>query len=119
MAHSAPPAGASLRRFAASSWGHPRPRRSSRSTRALGTSSAAWLPPRENDNDDDARIDTVEDDELPLHAIDDETSGEDARPSLVNAYEPSSMGLSFLLDPEVDTLNGRGSLGRVPSRDER
>ena len=66
---------------------------------------ARLAPAPEDESDRDAEIDATENENYEVTEDGSETSEEDARPALINAFEPSSMGLSFLIDPAVQTVS--------------
>jgi len=66
--------------------------------------SGRLAPARAADDDADAAIDDTENDSLGVGTGDDEEGDEDASPPLIIAFNPSSFGLSFLVDPLVKNL---------------
>lgn len=61
-------------------------------------------PAREAEDDMDATIDPTENDTLGVGTGDDEEGDEGGSPPLVIAFNPSSMGLSFLVDESAEGL---------------
>jgi hypothetical protein len=66
--------------------------------------SGRLAPARAADDDADAAINDTENDTLGVGTGDDEEGDEDASPPLTIAFNPSSFGLSFLVDPLVKNL---------------
>lgn len=62
-------------------------------------------PARSGDDDVDAVIDAAENDTLGAGADDEEAGADEQSPPLVVGFNPSSMGLSFLVDGKVDHVN--------------
>jgi len=56
-------------------------------------------------NDEDGQIDPLENDTLEAGVEGDEDGASDFQPPLIVGFHPSSFGLSFLISPEIDTLN--------------
>ena len=63
------------------------------------------------EDDTDAAIDPSENDTLAVGAADDDDGAEDTSPPLIIGFNPSSFGLSFLVDTKVQTLLARVSWG--------
>lgn len=61
-------------------------------------------PARAADDDTDAAIDPTENDSFGVGTGDDEDGDEGTSPPLIIGFNPSSMGLSFLVDGSVDAL---------------
>lgn len=61
-------------------------------------------PSRIDEHDDDAKIDEFENDSLAAGIEDEETGEESATPPLIIGFNPSSIGLSFLVESNVETL---------------
>lgn len=61
-------------------------------------------PARETEDDTDAAIEPAENDTLAIGVGDDEDGEEDTSPPLIIGFNPSSFGLSFLIDSRVQTL---------------
>jgi hypothetical protein len=68
-------------------------------------------PARAAEDDTDAAIDPAENDSLAVGGGDDEDGEEDASPPLIIGFNPSSFGLSFLIDARVHTLRTKVSWG--------
>jgi hypothetical protein len=68
-------------------------------------------PARAADDDTDAEIDQAENDALAVGVGSDEDGEEDTVPPLIIGFNPSSFGLSFLLDADVGTLRVKVSWG--------
>lgn len=68
-------------------------------------------PARAAEDDDDAVIDPAENDTLAVGGGDDEDGGEETSPPLVIGFNPSSFGLSFLIDSDVQELRAKVSWG--------
>ena len=61
-------------------------------------------PASSTEDDEDALIDSAENDSLGVGTDDDEDGKEGPLPPLIIGFNPSSMGLSFLVDQSVDVL---------------
>lgn len=61
-------------------------------------------PARSGDDDIDAIVDTAENDTIGAGADDEEAGADEQSPPLVVGFNPSSMGLSFLVDGSVEHL---------------
>jgi hypothetical protein len=61
-------------------------------------------PARASEDDKDAEIDVLENDTLAVAGDDEEDGGEDSQAPLIIGFNPSSFGLSFLLDAQIDAL---------------
>jgi hypothetical protein len=68
-------------------------------------------PARAADDDTDAEIDPAENDTLAVGGADDEDGGEETVAPLIIGFNPSSFGLSFLVDAQVRDLRVRVSWG--------
>lgn len=68
-------------------------------------------PARAGEDDTAAEIDPAENDSLAIGGGDDEDGEEEATPPLIIGFNPSSFGLSFLVDAGVQTLRARVSWG--------
>ncbi|EMD9442888.1 helicase [Burkholderia cepacia] len=68
-------------------------------------------PARASDDDQDAEIDVLENDTLAVGGDDDEAGKEDAHPPLIIGFNPSSFGLSFLVDIDAANLRVNVSWG--------
>jgi hypothetical protein len=68
-------------------------------------------PARMAPDDLDAAMNPAENDTLAAGTADDEGGQEEAPPPLIIGFNPSSFGLSFLVDPKVQTLSVRVSWG--------
>ncbi|MFI4971358.1 MAG: DISARM system helicase DrmA [Hyphomicrobiales bacterium] len=68
-------------------------------------------PARAAHDDRDAAIDPAENDTLALGGGDDEDGDEEASPPLIIGFNPSSFGVSFLVDAKVQTLQTTISWG--------
>lgn len=68
-------------------------------------------PARSAEGDTDAAIDPAENDTLPVGASDDEDGDDEAAAPLIIAFNPSSFGLSFLIDGNVQVLRAKVSWG--------
>lgn len=68
-------------------------------------------PARASDDDTDAAIDAAENDTLATGGTDDEDGVEEAGPPLIIGFNPSSFGISFLLDASIQTLRVSVSWG--------
>lgn len=68
-------------------------------------------PARENDADSDAAVEITENDSLGVGTGDDDDGEEDASPPLVIAFNPSSFGLSFLVDRTTSELTATVTWG--------
>ena len=68
-------------------------------------------PARSAENDGGATVDVAENDTLGAGADDEEAGAEEPPVPLVLGFNPSSMGLSFLVDQSVDTLDVKISWG--------
>ena len=68
-------------------------------------------PSRASEDDTDASIDPTENDSLGVGTGEDEDGDEGASPPLVIGFNPSSIGLSFLVDTSVEVLRARVSWG--------
>lgn len=68
-------------------------------------------PLRSAEDDTDAEIDPTENDTLAVGVDADEESDDNSSPPLIIGFNPSSFGLSFLVDPQVKTLRVRVSWG--------
>ena len=62
-------------------------------------------PAKENDDDTDAVIDPAENDSLGAGAEDEESGADEGQPPLIIGFNPSSFGLSFLVDTNARTLS--------------
>lgn len=61
-------------------------------------------PSRESEEDTDGAISSDQNEALGAGADDDEAGSEEPLPSLIIGFNPSSIGLSFLVDPETSKL---------------
>jgi len=68
-------------------------------------------PARVAEDDTDAVSDTAENDTLALGGRDDEDGDEETSPPLIIGFNPSSIGLSFLIDSKVESLLVKVSWG--------
>jgi hypothetical protein len=68
-------------------------------------------PARTAEDDDDALIDPAENDTLALGGGDDEDGEEETSPPLIIGFNPSSFGLSFLVNSDVQALRAEVSWG--------
>jgi hypothetical protein len=68
-------------------------------------------PARVAEDDPDAAIDPAENDSLAAGDANDEDGVEDASPPLIIGFNPSSFGLSFLVDANVQILRAKVSWG--------
>lgn len=68
-------------------------------------------PARSAEGDTDAAIDPTEDDSLGVGTVDGEDGEEETSPPLIIGFNPSSMGLSFLVDTAVKYLRIHASWG--------
>ena len=68
-------------------------------------------PARTTEDDMDAAIDPTENDTLSVGAADGEDGEEEPQPPLIIGFNPSSFGLSFLIDSDVASLRTKISWG--------
>ena len=68
-------------------------------------------PARAAEDDTDAAIDPAENDSLAAGGGDDEDGEDESSPPLIIGFNPSSFGLSFLIDANVKSLRARVSWG--------
>lgn len=68
-------------------------------------------PAQQADDDTDAVIDPAENDSLAVAGEDNEDGGEESSPPLIIGFNPSSFGLSFLVDPAIQDLSVTVSWG--------
>jgi hypothetical protein len=68
-------------------------------------------PARAAEDDDHAQIDPGENDTLAIGGSDDEDGEEEAQPPLIIGFNPSSFGLSFLVDANVPVLRAKVTWG--------
>ncbi|MGH7268854.1 MAG: hypothetical protein ACREJ3_00350, partial [Polyangiaceae bacterium] len=68
-------------------------------------------PARAAEDDTDAAIDPAENDTLAVGGGDDEDGEEETSPPLIIGFNPSSFGLSFLVDANVQVLRAKVSWG--------
>lgn len=68
-------------------------------------------PARAAEDDTDAEIDPAENDTLAIGTGDDEDGEEETSPPLIIGFNPSSFGLSFLIDANVQMLRAKVSWG--------
>ncbi len=68
-------------------------------------------PARAAEDDTDAAIDPAENDSLPAGGGDDESGEDEPSPPLIIGFNPSSFGLSFLIDGNVKILRAKVSWG--------
>jgi hypothetical protein len=76
-------------------------------------------PARAAEDDTDAAIDPAENDSFAAGDADDEDGAEDASPPLIIGFNPSSLGLSFLVDSNARILRARISWGDYRREKER
>src|SRR5690606_21966450 len=68
-------------------------------------------PARAAEDDTDAEIDPAENDTLAIGGGDNEDGEEETSPPLIIGFNPSSFGLSFLVDANVQLLRAKVSWG--------
>ena len=76
-------------------------------------------PARAADDDTDAEIDPAENDTLAVGGADEEDGGEETVAPLIIGFNPSSFGLSFLVDARSSQPSCACIVGRLSSRKAR
>ena len=74
-------------------------------------------PARESDEDMEPAISETENDSLGAGTDDDDGGTEDTSPPLTIGFNPSSFGLSFLVDPVAEQLSQPGALQGAVNND--